>query len=149
MKRCTGFTLIELLIVVAIAGLLAALAYPSYAGYMAGARRIEGQTALLEAMQKQERYYANHNTYVAFSSGASGPDEKLFNWWSGQSAAQSAYELSGEACPGMPLQRCIILRAVPGTPKVDGNFRDDACQTLTLNSVGQTGATGPKKRCWP
>ncbi len=75
-----GFTLIELLIVLAIAGLLAALVYPSYASYMTGARRIEGQAALLDTLQKQEIYYSQHNTYVAFSSGSSEPDEKLFRW---------------------------------------------------------------------
>ena len=149
MKHCSGFTLVEMVVVTAIVGLLAAVAYPSYASYMTGARRIEGQSALLSALQKQERYYGQHNTYVAFSSDAAQPDSKLFAWWSGASAAQSAYELSGRACPGVPLQRCIELRAVPGTPKVDKNFRDEACQTLTINSAGQMGATGPRKRCWP
>jgi type IV pilus assembly protein PilE len=149
MTHRSGFTLVELLIVVAITGLLAALAYPSYASYMTGARRIEGQSALLDIMQKQERYYSQNNTYVPFSSTPSEPDEKLFRWWSGASAAQSAYELSGKACPGIPLQRCIQLQAVPGTPKVDASFHDDECGTLTLNNVGQTGSSGPKKRCWP
>lgn len=149
MKHCSGFTLLELLIVTAITGLVAAMAYPSYASYMTGARRIEGQTALLESLQKQERYYSQHNTYVAFSSDGAGPDDKLFPWWSGASASQSAYELSGRACPGLPLQQCIELRAVPGTEKVDKNFRDAQCETLTLNNVGRTGATGPRKRCWP
>lgn len=149
MARHRGFTLIELLIVAAITGLLVAIVYPSYASYMTGARRIEGQTALLNTMQQQERYYSQHNTYIAFSSAPTEPDEKLFRWWSGASAAQSAYELSGRACPGVPLQRCIELQAVPGTAKVDAKFHDAQCGTLTLNSAGQTGASGIKKRCWP
>lgn len=149
MNHRSGFTLIELLIVLGIVGLLASIAYPSYASYTTGARRIEGQTALLNAMQKQERYFADHNTYLAFSSANSSAENTLFPWWSGASAAKSAYELSGEACPEVSLKRCIQLRAVPGTDKVNKNFRDDACQTLTLNSVGQTGASGPKERCWP
>lgn len=149
MTHRRGFTLIELLIVVAIAGILAAIAYPSYASYVTSARRLEGQTALLDIMQKQERYYSQHNTYVAFTSAWTEPDEKLFRWWSGANASHSAYELSGRVCPGVPLQRCIELRAVPGTPKVDKNFRDEDCGTLTLNNVGTHGATGPAKRCWP
>lgn len=149
MKHRSGFTLIELLIVLAIAGLLAAMVYPSYASYMTHSRRIEGQTALLDIMQKQERYYSQHNKYVPFSSVATEPDAKLFRWWSGTSAPQSAYELSGRACPGMPLQRCIELHAVPGTSKVDKTFHDEDCGTLTLNNVGKHGATGPGKRCWP
>jgi type IV pilus assembly protein PilE len=149
MTHRRGFTLIELLIVVAVVGLLAAMAYPSYASYMTGARRIEGQSALLDVMQKQERYYSQNNTYVLFSSASTDPDEKLFRWWSGASAAQSAYELHGQACPGVPLQRCIELHAVPGTPNVDASFHDEACGTLTLNNVGHAGSSGPKKRCWP
>ncbi len=149
MKHCSGFTLVELMVVLAICGLLAAVAYPSYAGYVTGARRIEGQTALLDTLLKQERYYSQHNTYVAFSSSSEGPDEKLFRWHSGASAAQSAYEISARACPGVPLQRCVELRAEPGTPRVDASFRDKDCGTLTLNNVGQYGASGPKKRCWP
>ena len=149
MTHHRGFTLIELLIVVAIVGLLAAIAYPSYASYMTSSRRIEGQTALLDIMQKQERYYSQHNTYVAFSAAATEPDAKLFRWWSGPTAAHSAYELSGRACPGVGLTRCIELHAVPGTSQVDKSFRDDECGTLTLNNVGRYGSTGTKKRCWP
>ncbi len=149
MKHRSGFTLIEIMVVLAIVGLLAAMTYPSYAGYLVKARRLEGQTALLDAMQKQERYYSQHNTYVAFSSRSSDPDEKLFNWWSGASPQHSAYELSGQACPGVPLQRCIELRAEPGTERVDKQFRDTECGTLTLNNVGQHGNTGTYRKCWP
>lgn len=145
----TGFTLLELMIVLVIVGLLAAMVYPSYASYMVKARRLEGQTALLDAMQKQERYYSQNNTYLAFSSQPTEPDEKLFNWWSGTSAQHSAYELSGHACPGLPLQRCVELRAEPGTARVDHQFRDQECGTLTLNNLGQYGASGTYDRCWP
>lgn len=149
MNNRSGFTLIELLIVTAIIGLLASLAYPGYASYMASARRMEGQSALLELMLQQERYYAQHNRYLAFSAGQGEAEEAHFRWWSGSTAAASAYELSARACPGLPLGSCVELRAVPGTAKVDASFRDRACETLTLTSGGQPGATGPRKRCWP
>lgn len=149
MKRRTGFTLIEVLIVLAIVMVLAAFAYPSYAGYIKKTRRIEGQIALIETVQQQERYYTRNNTYVAFSSASTDPQEKRFKWWSGGSAAQSAYELSARACPGRDLQQCVEVQATPGTANVDANFRDADCQTLTLNSAGERSSSGTQERCWP
>lgn len=144
-----GFTMIELLIVVAIMGILAALTYPSYKDYVVKARRIEGQVALLEAMQNQDRYYSAHNTYIAFSSASTDPDEKRFKWFSGDRADQSAYELSAHACAGAPLRACVEVRATPGTQRVDPKFRDPDCQTLALTSTGAHRATGQGARCWP
>jgi type IV pilus assembly protein PilE len=144
-----GFTLVEILVVLAAVGILASIAYPTYGSYLVKGRRAEAQAALLELMQKQERYYTEHNTYVAFSADAAANPEQLFKWFSGSAAATSAYELSGKACPGQTLSRCIELFAVPGTSRVDGHFRDGECQTLTLDSEGAQGATGAAPRCWP
>ena len=43
-----GFTLIELMVAMAVAGILAATAYPSFAGPLFKARRTDGITALLQ-----------------------------------------------------------------------------------------------------
>jgi type IV pilus assembly protein PilE len=144
-----GFTLIEIMIAVAIIGILASIAYPGYTAYTIRARRIEGQLALLENMQRQERYHSQHNTYVAFDADAVGPGAAFFKWHSGAAAAHSAYELRGQACPGQPIALCIELQALPGTARVDASFRDSECATLTLDSVGRQGATGTLARCWP
>lgn len=149
MKRNAAFTLLEVMVVLVIVAILAALAYPSYTAYMIKARRAEAQVALLEAMQHQERYFSLNNTYLAFSADASGTDERRFPWWLGASPPRSAYELSGSACKDLTLQSCIELRAVPGTTRVDSNFRDAECETLTINSAGQHGASGKRAGCWP
>ena len=149
MKQRTGMTLIELLIAMAIVGVLAALAYPSYTAYVIKSRRAEGQTALLEAMQHQERYYTENNRYLPFSADTDTPGNVRFRWWSGQTARESAYEISARACPGHGLERCIELRAAPGTEHVDGRFRDTECEILILDSIGQRRATGGGTRCWP
>jgi type IV pilus assembly protein PilE len=149
MKRHAGFSLIELMIVMAILLVLAAVAYPAYAGYVTRTRRIEGQIALIEAIQQQERFFTRNNTYIAFSSGSTDAEERRFKWWSGSAAATSAYELRARACPGRELTQCVEVQALPGTAVVDAKFRDTDCATLTLNSAGEQTSSGPLQSCWP
>jgi len=143
---CAGFTLVELMIVVAIVGILGALAYPTYAGYIVRTRRTEGQVALIETMQREERYRVQHNSYAAFSADEPGPEG--LTWWSGAAASASAYELDAYACPGRDIAECVEIRARPGTARVDARFRDPDCGALTLDSSGRQGAEGTG-RCWP
>ena len=56
MKRTSGFTLIELMVTVAVVGILAAIAYPSYQNQVKKARRSEAQQLLLGASNKEEQY---------------------------------------------------------------------------------------------
>jgi len=150
MRREDGITLVEVLIVLAIVAILGALAYPNYAGFVAKARRIEAQVALIEALQQQEHYYRRHNTYFAFSADAPGPDDWPVAWWSGQGgAAASAYEIDAYACPGQDIAECVEVRARPGTGKVDATFSDPECGVLSVNSAGEKGASGEGARCWP
>ena len=58
-----GFTLIELMITVAIVGILAAVAYPSYLEQVAKGRRTEAKAILLQANQWMERFYAENYRY--------------------------------------------------------------------------------------
>ena len=63
LKRQRGFTLIELMVTVAIIGILAAIAYPSYLDSVRKSRRTDAKNALTQAMANMERYYTEHNTY--------------------------------------------------------------------------------------
>jgi type IV pilus assembly protein PilE len=147
-----GFTLVEMMIVMAIVVILAALAWPSYSHQAARVKRVEGQVALIDAMQQQERFHAQHNRYVEFSSAAGDAEAQAFHWWSGHDPASSAYELDAHACADAPLAECVEIRARPGTARVDAHFRDPDCGALTLDSLGRQGAEpaeGANVRCWP
>ena len=66
-----GFTLIEIMITVAIIGVLAAVAMPSYTSYIARANRADARTKLLQAAQFMQRFYAANDRYDQDRSGGS------------------------------------------------------------------------------
>jgi type IV pilus assembly protein PilE len=59
-----GFTLIELLVAMAVLGILAAIALPTFFEQLARARRTDVQAALLEDAAYMQHYYAAHNAYT-------------------------------------------------------------------------------------
>ncbi len=65
MKRFSskGFTLVELMIVVAILGILSAVAVPAYFNYILRARQGEGLQHLLDVKTAQEKFYALNDRY--------------------------------------------------------------------------------------
>jgi type IV pilus assembly protein PilE len=58
-----GFTLIELMIVVAVIGILAAIALPAYQDYIKRAHATEATSALAEMRMQIEQYYQDKHTY--------------------------------------------------------------------------------------
>ena len=57
MRMQRGFTLIEIMIVVAIVGILSAVALPMYTAYMARGKLVEAQSALTSARGLLEQNY--------------------------------------------------------------------------------------------
>lgn len=64
-KNMKGFTLIELMIVVAIIGILAAIAIPNFLNYQCKAKQSEAKSNLGNIRTVEEAYYAEHNVYAS------------------------------------------------------------------------------------
>ena len=78
-KLQKGFTLIELMIVVAIIGILAALAIPNFIRFQARSKQSEVKANLKSVFTAEKSYYQEHDTYsscirkIGFSPGARQP----------------------------------------------------------------------------
>ena len=74
MTKQNGITLIELMIVVAIIGILAAVALPSYTRYVENARAADAKSALMSLANAMERHHTQNMTYVGASVGGNAGD---------------------------------------------------------------------------
>ena len=85
MKSNRGFTLIELLIVVAIIGILAAIAIPSYTSYLRRGRRADAKTALEQVRGAQEMWRAEKGGYstvqAALQTTMGAPATAISNYY--------------------------------------------------------------------
>lgn len=135
-RYSAGFTLTELMIVVAIIGIIAAFAYPSYQDQVRKVKRSDGQSKLLDAMARQERFFTENNAYTDDMSDLYGPDNDPLE------SDEGHYSISGAACDG-EITQCVILTAEPV-------FEDTLCGDLTYNSTGTKGesGTGTADNCW-
>lgn len=136
-NKQSGMTLIELMIVVAIVGILAAIAYPSYQEQALEGRRSEGRSALLEIAQAQERFYTANGSYaasIADSDGDGDPSNDL-NGVSG-TTENGYYTLTTTG------GSTFTATATPTAADAD-------CTTITLTNLGVKGGTGAdSSKCW-
>lgn len=72
-KKNVGFTLIELMIAVAIIGILAAIAVPSYERYVARSKASEAPSNLLQIAALQEQFYRDFRLYALSFGSATAP----------------------------------------------------------------------------
>lgn len=163
-----GFTLIELMIVVAVIGILAAVAYPAYTDSILKGRRAQGRTAVAELLQQQERYMTQRNCYLAFTTSGAGtatataPSPSTacggvtattvpFKTFAGDSLASASYLMSAAACPSgsgsSSIAECVQVVATPiKTDAAAGNLT--MTSTGAKSCSGTAAATNPRL-CWP
>ena len=87
MKNEKGFTLIELMIVVAIIGILAAIAIPNFLSYQKKAKTSEAKVNIGAIKTSQESYKAENNAYFACAATPAGVSTGAKQPWTGGGVA--------------------------------------------------------------
>ena len=134
-----GFTLIEMMIVVAVIGIIAAIAVPSYSQYMFDARRTDAIAFLSEVAGEQQRYFSENNEYATAMSDLGYGTADTFP------SPEAHYTISVSNPNGEANGYLLSATPVAGGRQAG----DDECNVFTMSSTGVKANTGgSNSNCW-
>lgn len=147
-----GFSLIELMVVVAIVGILAAVAYPSYSDYVVRSRRTDAKSALMNTAQAMERFYTENMQYKEQPNGTAASLGSGTGKIAPTTSPDGYYTIAfdsdpdGTACAATatssPSKTKFRICATP----TGSQTKDTTCGTFSLSNTGIK--TPTTARCW-
>lgn len=143
-----GFTLLELLIVIAIIGIIAAIAIPNYERYVLRSHRVEARNTLQDIAQKLQQNYSISRDYAKDASGNAIDNSTISGWGLDKSPASGTTRYNISFAQG-PSSSGYVLQAEP-----QGVQTKDECQTFQIDQRGSKTAAGKSVRdelsikCW-
>jgi len=141
-----GFSLIELMIVVAIIGVIAAIAFPAYDGYVTRTNRAIGKSFLSQIASKQEQFFADNKRYATNLTELGYAYESIsVNNRSDINKPDASDGIYNLALADVKLSRQFEVTATP----INGQAsKDTECGTLSLNQAGTKSVSGSGTTCW-
>ncbi len=130
-----GFTLIEMMVVMAIMGILVAIALPLYSDHLLKSKLAEGHSALMDWRLRQEQYFQDNRTYVSAGTTCGAAAPTSVKYWD--------FSCTGDA---------NTYVATATSKDIVGGAAGDYTYTINENNVRTTtkftGASGLPKSCW-
>jgi type IV pilus assembly protein PilA len=139
-KGQQGFTLIELMIVVAIIGILAAIAIPNFLTYQARAKQSEAKIGLGGIFTTAISYFGENNTYstsaTALGYQPAGVPRYEFSW--NAATINSVTQAAGINCAGVTTVLAPTATQGGFTAGARGNIDGDpTCDEWNMNDLRQ------------